>query len=154
MTLNDIKDQIAGYEQQFEKESEKKYLTFIKQIIDGLVLKNIAPEENNKIVLLFDTLQTVKDNTPKKMSNAIYKCYSELIKICYSDYTLVTKGYYRSLWLALGMSVIGVPLGALVYMLSKEIIYLSVFIPMGMLFGMAIGSSLDKKAEKEERVLF
>ncbi len=154
MTLNDIRDLIKICEQRSESESEQKYTASVKRIIDSLVLKDITPERNQKIVALFNKLQTELESNPKRLGRVLQRCYSELIKICYADYKLVTKGYYRSLWLALGMSVIGVPLGAVMYLLSNEIIYISIFIPMGMVVGMGIGSSLDKKAEREERLLF
>jgi len=60
-------------------------------------------------------------------------------------YKLVSKDYYISIWLPMGIAL-GLPYG----LMFKN---LTLGIPIGLGIGVAIGASLDRKAAKENRVI-
>ena len=66
---------------------------------------------------------------------------------------IVPKNHYLNLWMVLGMSVFGVPLGVVWGTASGNMANLGIGIPIGMCIGMAYGSLLDSKARREGRQL-
>ncbi len=66
---------------------------------------------------------------------------------------IVPKNAYRNRWLAIGMVVFGMPMGAAYGVSMGNMAFIGVGIPIGMVFGMAIGARMDKKAAKEGRQL-
>jgi len=65
----------------------------------------------------------------------------------------VPKNHYRALWLVLGMSVFGLPIGVLYGFLIGNMGLLGTGLCFGMAIGVALGAGLDKKALKEGRQL-
>ena len=66
---------------------------------------------------------------------------------------MVPKNYYRNMWLALGMSVFGLPIGVAFGASIGNMGLLGVGLPIGMAIGTLVGSQMDKKALKESRQL-
>jgi len=66
---------------------------------------------------------------------------------------LVVPGYYRTLWMSVGMTAFGLPIGILIGLWVNNIGLLGVGLPLGFAIGMLIGVKLDKKAKAEGRQL-
>ncbi|OZV70967.1 hypothetical protein [Winogradskyella aurantia] len=66
---------------------------------------------------------------------------------------IVPKGYYQRLWMVLGMSAFGIPLGVALGTSQGNMGLLGIGLPIGMVIGIAVGTSLDKKAAKDNRQL-
>lgn len=66
---------------------------------------------------------------------------------------LVPKNYYRNLWMILGMTTFGLPLGVAFGLSLGNIGLLALGLPIGMVIGLAVGSSLDKKASENGKQL-
>jgi len=69
------------------------------------------------------------------------------------EHKLVPKNYYRNLWLPLGMSAFGLPIGVAFGLLVDNIALLSIGLPIGLAIGVALGISLDQKAAKAGKQL-
>ncbi|MCU0401853.1 MAG: hypothetical protein MUE75_12755 [Algoriphagus sp.] len=78
---------------------------------------------------------------------------NELLKLLEKELKLVPKHHYRTLWMLMGMSSFGLPLGVVFGMSIGNIGLLGVGLPIGMAIGIALGASLDEKARKEGRQL-
>lgn len=76
----------------------------------------------------------------------IKKAQSSILKRLEKDLKLVPKNYYRSIWLALGMSAFGIPIGLGIGLSLGNIAFLGIGLPIGMGIGIAIGTAMDKKA--------
>ena len=76
-----------------------------------------------------------------------------ILKMLEKDLRIVPKHHYRNLWMALGMSVFGLPLGVAFGASLSNIAFLSIGLPIGMSVGMAVGAGMDKKASAEGRQL-
>ncbi|MHA6280723.1 hypothetical protein ACXYMT_11130 [Salinimicrobium sp. CAU 1759] len=90
--------------------------------------------------------EAVTSKKIKPVKNAIFK---QLEK----QENLVPRNYYATLWLPLGMTAFGLPLGVVVYILTGNVAFIGIGLPIGMALGSFYGATLDKKAEKEGRVL-
>lgn len=118
------------------------------------VLKNKElPEEilksiNNGI----DQINTVTESE-KGFRKQIRKTQSGILKLIEKELKLVTKNHYRNTWLALGMTVFGLPLGVVFATSIGNIGLIGVGLPIGMVIGMAVGSGMDKKAFESGRQL-
>ncbi|MBT8322649.1 MAG: hypothetical protein KJO94_04145, partial [Eudoraea sp.] len=66
---------------------------------------------------------------------------------------IVTKNYYRNLWLALGMTVFGIPLGVAFGAAQDNMAFLGVGIPIGMAIGIGVGTAMDEQAKKKGKQL-
>lgn len=82
----------------------------------------------------------------KKKQNAILKLLEKELKI-------VPKNHYRNLWMILGMTIFGLPIGTAIGISLGNISLLGAGLPIGMGIGIGIGSKFDKKALQEGRQL-
>jgi len=111
------------------------------------LLKDTVLEEN------FNTIIAVLPNTNNfKFSPKNYTKQFAFFKKYISDtYKFVTKNYYRSVFLPIGMSIglpLGLPFGAFMGNIASGLPF---GMPIGMAIGAFYGNYLDKKAEKEQR---
>ena len=80
----------------------------------------------------------------KKEEPQIKKTKSRIIKLIEKQHKLVLKNHYQNMWAALGMVIFGIPLGV-------SLDNIALYLPMGILIGIVIGVTMDKKAQKEGR---
>jgi len=74
-----------------------------------------------------------------------------IIKYLEKEHKIVPKNYYKKLWLAVGMTAFGLPIGVVFGLLMKNMGLMAIGLPIGLGFGAAAGSSMDKKALQEGR---
>lgn len=91
---------------------------------------------------------TVKGDALKK---TIKTKQTEIIKLLEKELKLVPKKYYRNLWMALGLSTFGIPIGVFFGIILKNMAFLGIGLPFGILAGILFGSALDKKAMAKGR---
>jgi hypothetical protein len=84
---------------------------------------------------------------------AIKRRETNILKLVEKKHKIVPIHYYRKLWMVLGMSVFGLPLGAAIGITNDNMGMLGIGLPIGMAIGLAVGSGLDKKALAEGRQL-
>ena len=87
----------------------------------------------------------------KKLNSQIRKSQFKMIQVLEKEQKLVPKNYYRKIWLVLGMSAFGLPLGVVFGFALDNMAFLGIGLPIGMVIGMAFGAQMDKKAKKEGR---
>ena len=119
------------------------------------LLKQLRQKElPHKIIETFN--QDIEElNSTSLTGNGLRKLFkkkqTKILKLLEKELKFVPKNYYRNLWLAVGMSVFGVPVGiAYSLIFTDNMAFLGVGIPIGMIIGMLLGSSMDKKAYNEE----
>ncbi|MEJ2596034.1 MAG: hypothetical protein P8100_13140 [bacterium] len=81
------------------------------------------------------------------------KAQSAILLIVEKQLKLVPKNHYLVRWMAIGMSVFGIPLGVIIGIVLDNMAFLAIGIPIGMVLGMAIGAGMDKKAQEDGRQL-
>lgn len=77
----------------------------------------------------------------------------KLIKLIEKELKIVPKNYYRNLWLAIGMSAFGLPIGVVFGLTLGNMGFLAIGLPIGMGIGIVVGSRMDKKAAESNRQL-
>ncbi len=77
----------------------------------------------------------------------------QIVKFLEKEHKLVPKNYYRNLWMVVGMSAIGLPIGVVIGLSIGNIGLLAIGLPIGMVVGLVLGAGMDKKALKEGRQL-
>ena len=76
-----------------------------------------------------------------------------ILKVLEKDLKLVPQNYYRNIWLAVGMSAFGIPLGVAIGVSLKNMAFIGIGLPIGLPIGILVGTRMDKKAFKEGRQL-
>lgn len=71
---------------------------------------------------------------------------AQVLALILKHHKIVPKGYYRTLWMLLGMTSFGLPIGAGIGMAIGNIGLLGAGLPIGMGIGMVVGERLDSKA--------
>ena len=97
----------------------------------------------------------IEDSTShadKNLKKIFKQKQTKIIKLLEKELKVVPKNYYRNLWTAMGIAVIGLPLGVLLgIIITNNSAYLGGGVSIGMVIGIGIGFEKDKKASKEGR---
>lgn len=112
-------------------------------------LKNEIVELINKEI---EHLNTISDSS-KVLKSEIKKKQLKIVKQVEQKAKIVVKHHYRNLWLAIGMSAFGLPLGIGFGMALDNMALLGLGLPIGMVIGMSVGINIDNKAKAEGRQL-
>jgi len=130
---------------------EKRYGKFQKLIAE-IQLKDIpegtAKNINDKINAL-----NLAASSDQKFSKNLRKTQQGIINTLLKEVKIVPKNYYRNLWLALGMTVFGIPLGVAFGAAQDNMAFLGVGIPIGMAIGIGVGTAMDEQAKKKGKQL-
>ena len=119
-------------------------------------------EELNKKELTPQIIETINQNVEGLNSTSLMgndlkkflgKKQSKIVTLVEKELKIVPINYYRNMWLPLGMSSFGIPIGVAFGLSLGNIALLGVGLPIGMAIGMGVGSKMDKKAFKEGRQL-
>lgn len=122
------------------------------KLINSLNEKGVSGEVVENINAEIEAINEISDE--KALMKAIRKGYTSIIRTVNKELGFVTKGHYRTLWMSLGMTAFGVPIGlAISYSISDGPAFLGTGFAFGIPLGLALGVFLDKKAAKEGRQL-
>lgn len=117
----------------------------MQNLIEALNKKE-TPEEVVSTINKDIRLLKPFSGTDKEVRKTIRRTHSKILKLVEKELKWVPKNHYRTIWLAIGLAAFGIPLGA-------AFSNLGLGIPLGIVFGMVVGSQMDKKAKKEGRQL-
>jgi hypothetical protein len=125
------------------------YIQFEKLLIE--LRKRELPDEfvlsiNNDI----EDLNSISSSVDE-LRNMVRKKQSKIIKLLEKELKLVTRNYYRNLWLAIGMAAFGIPIGVAFGASLGNMAFLGIGLPIGLAIGIAVGKGMDKKAFEEGR---
>lgn len=134
-----------------DKKLTKKYSCF-SNLINELKKRKMPAEIVNSINQNIEAINSFSGSN-KELRKQIRKSQANILKLIEKELNLVPKNLYRTRWLAIGMSVFGVPLGVVFGTSLGNMGLLGIGIPIGMVIGMAIGAGMDKKAFEEGRQL-
>ena len=113
------------------------------------VPNSIIQTINNEV----EEINTSDSLTTNDLRKVIKKKQTAILRLIEKDLKLVPKNYYRTLWLALGMTVFGIPLGVLAGVLLGQPGLFAIGLPIGVAIGVTVGTLMDKTAAKENRQL-
>ena len=127
------------------------YIQFEK-LLQELRKKQLPPPIIALVNQDVESITSIPD-TGDELKKALKHAQTKIIKLIEKELKIVPMNYYRNIWLVLGMSAFGLPIGAAIGLSIGNIGLLAVGLPIGMLIGMIIGSTMDKKALQEGRQL-
>lgn len=143
-------DMIALDTEKFKSQKEALELGSLLESLKERELTEASIKMFNEKVGELNALQADSDDMKK---NKIKAVKNAILKHLEKQYKLVTPNYYATMWIPLGMTSFGLPIGTAIYVLTGNVAFLGIGLPIGMAFGSFYGASLDKKAAKENRVL-
>jgi hypothetical protein len=123
-------------------------LTVLEALKDRLLPEDMIVSINQEIEELYHFKGSDKE-VNKQLKNA----RAAILKLVEKELKLVPKNYYRNLWMAIGMSAFGMPIGIALSVALDNFAFIAIGLPIGMPIGMAVGSAMDKRAEEEGRQL-
>ena len=121
-----------------------------KKLIEILNTKNL-PENIVKKINSEISILNSSEIVGNSFLHLLKKKQNTIAKLIEKELKLVPKNYYRNLWLVLGMSVFGLPLGVAFGLSIGYLGLLGIGLPIGMVIGLFVGSLMDKKAFESGR---
>ena len=91
--------------------------------------------------------------SPRELRVALGRARRRILQLVEKQLRLVPRDYYRTLWISLGMSAFGIPIGAGIGAALGNMAFLAIGLPIGLAIGIAVGSQMDAKAVEEGRQL-
>ncbi len=89
----------------------------------------------------------------KELRRAVLNSQEKILTLLRKELNLVPKSYYRNHYMAIGMTVFGLPIGIAFGTALHNMAFLGIGLPIGMALGIAMGTEKDKKAMQEGRQL-
>lgn len=126
--------------------------TQFQQLIQLIEERNLSDDLLNKLNTEIEKVNHVEEDA-KSLQKVIKSSQNQMIRLLEKEAKIVPQGYYRNLWLALGMSTFGIPLGIILGLSMGNMGFLGIGLPIGLGIGVAVGSMFDKKAAEEGRQL-
>ncbi|WMI69306.1 hypothetical protein [Mangrovimonas sp. YM274] len=130
---------------------EQVYLQFEK-LLSELQKRELPEAIINTINTHIEAINTLPDSD-KTLRIQLKKRQTKIVTLLEKELQLVPKNYYRQKWLAIGISVFGIPLGVVFGTSFGNMAFLGIGLPIGMAMGIAVGTEKDKKAQAEGRQL-
>jgi len=125
-----------------------RFQKLIRKLIERELPDNII-ETINKEVEDLNTTSFIG----KKLRKLTLQKQTKILNLLKKELKIVPKNHYRSIWLALGMSVFGLPIGIVYGTIIGNMGMLGTGVGLGMCIGLFLGAGMDKKALKEGRQL-
>lgn len=126
--------------------------TQFQKLLEELRKRELPPaiiESINKDIEILNA-STLTNGALRKL---IKEKQTKMVQVLEKELKIVPQKYYMTLWLPLGMSAIGLPIGTLLGLSMENMGLLGIGLPIGMAIGIAVGTNMDKKAKAEGRQL-
>lgn len=124
----------------------------LNELLMELELRSLSADTidfiNHEIVQL-----NAIDDGDKHLVRRIKEKENNITRLVEKKHKIVPRNHYRKMWMLLGMSAFGVPMGVAFGLSMGNLGLLGVGLPIGMAVAVAVGSVMDKKAGQEGRQL-
>ena len=127
----------------FLREKANKKSIQLEALLEILAQKNL---EDTLVKAINQELENLNAHSEKTLLKQLKKTQAVILKRIEKDEQLVTKHHFRNTWMAYGM-LTGSVLGSVLGMRANNMSLLGLWLPLGMVFGMAIGIEKDKRAK-------
>jgi len=130
----------------FEQDEKlPKACNLFNKLIEELKKKDIPLEMKQFINDEIGSINSFSGSN-NEIRKLIRKSQRKILRKMEKYLKITTKNHYRNLWLALGMSSFGIPIGVAYGASIGNMGMLGLGLPIGMGIGIALGNYLDKKA--------
>jgi len=121
-------------------------------LLNELRKKQLNEELIKSINALIETVNA-SSATGNELRKLIKQAQTSILKQVEKEHKIVPKNHYRNLWMLLGFTAFGLPIGVAFGLSVGNIGLMAIGLPIGMAIGSAVGASMDKKAVAEGRQL-
>ena len=125
----------------------QKFSTLINELKTQKLSDKVIEFTNQQIILINFSQEE------KKLKKQVRISQQKILRLLEKEHKLVPKGYYRNLWMVLGMSTFGLPMGVAFGASLGNMGLLGIGLPIGMVIGIALGTKKDKDAAKNGKQL-
>ena len=125
------------------RENGNKKSTQLLALLEILAQKNLA---DTLVKAINQELENLNAHSEKTLLKQLKKTQAVILKRIEKDEQLVTKYHFRNTWMSYGI-LIGSGLGSVLGMRANNMSLVGFWLPLGMVFGMAIGIEKDKRAK-------
>ncbi|MFY8026011.1 MAG: hypothetical protein ACOVNO_11700 [Sediminibacterium sp.] len=136
----------------FNNLKEKNNYDQLQQLLIAVAEKDIPDSVIEKINLVINFLNNVEEGN-SRFQKMMKKAEADILKLLEKELKMVSINHYKKLWMVLGMSAFGMPLGVAFGISVGNLGLLGLGFPIGMGIGVFFGISQDKKALAEGRQL-
>lgn len=147
-TYSQAMDALAFKAQSAEDNKLKNWCYKLGRLLSALKEKDVEfsflKEETDHLDLLLGG---------QTKASQIRVLYTDLTRKIVKTHGFVSPQYYQNQWMALGMTIFGLPFGVLFGMSLGNMAFLGIGLPIGLPIGIAIGQQKDKKAAADGKVL-
>jgi hypothetical protein len=129
-----------------------KQFNSLQSLLESIEKKEIPEEQLKKINEIIGGINVFSGPDPQLLKT-LKTGQAAILKLLEKELKIVPKSYYQTLWLVLGMSAFGMPLGVAFGAIMGNMGLLGIGLPIGMSIGIAVGTGMDTKAKNEGRQL-
>lgn len=147
MPLNTFNPKHQGIQKSRLNKRVLKFQELIKALSDHEISESVLKSINDEIE------KANQAQSESKLAQQLQKSHKNILKTAEKELDLVAKDHYRNMWMALGMTVFGIPFGVVFGAALNNYAFIGIGIPIGFGIGIAIGSKKDKEAQEQGRQL-
>ncbi|MFY0631097.1 MAG: hypothetical protein JXR05_12000 [Flavobacteriaceae bacterium] len=131
----------------FDNEKIQNGYTQFGELLTLLRQRALLEKSIQTINTEIDLMNSIRlsDNSLRKQ---VRKSQTKLLQFLAKEEKIVAKNHYRNLWMILGMTAFGIPLGTAFGSIQGNMGLIGVGMPIGMVIGIAFGTKKDKDAAK------
>lgn len=129
----------------------KKYLQF-QELISELREMELNEEFKHTLNNTIDSINSLLD-FDKTLGKQLKSEQSKILKLLKKEQTLVPINYYRNRWMPIGIAAFGVPLGIIIGLITNNMAFVGIGLPIGFGLGLAVGTGLDLKVKEKGKEL-
>lgn len=133
------------------KRLNKKYLEF-QELITELREMELNEEFKHTLNNTIDSINSLLD-FDKTLGKQLKSEQSKILKLLKKEQTLVPINYYRNRWMPIGIGAFGVPLGIIIGLITNNMAFFGIGLPIGFGVGFAVGTGLDLKVKEKGKQL-
>ncbi|MDO6390620.1 hypothetical protein Q4E40_10820 [Pontibacter sp. BT731] len=124
----------------------------MQKLIDALNSKAIPEGIAAAIMQQLEPLNRLEIPAPQHAAK-LKETRGAILKLVEKQLKLVPQKHHQKLWMALGISALGIPFGIVFALTLKNFAFLGLGMPIGIGMGIAVGTKLDEQAKAEGRQL-
>ena len=148
MNLYRLKSRPALQPESKAFKKQEKLNTLLAELETRNLPESLSNTINKKVEKLNDL-----EGSEKELLKQYVKFQQDVLRLVKEQCGLIAKNHYRNIWLPVGMSAFGIPLGTSFGLTLGNMGFLGIGLPFGMAIGTAIGVQKDKAAAAEGKVL-
>ncbi|WP_299667224.1 hypothetical protein [uncultured Polaribacter sp.] len=129
----------------------KKYFQF-QELISELREMELHEDFKHSLNIAIDSMNSLSD-FDKTLGKQLKSEQSKTLKLLKKEHTLVPTNYYRNRWMPIGIGAFGVPIGIMIGLITNNMAFVGIGLPIGFGVAFAFGTGLDLKVKEKGKQL-